>query len=325
MMRKSVWTISLFLIFALLVGLFGFSKEAGAKPRIGVAKFVFDIESVGDGIADILTRELVKSGRFEVIERTELETLLSEIDFQQSEYVEGESAVPLGKVEGVDYILIGKITFFGYEEKEKAGGGAIFGKVFGGGGIKAKTKKARAQFDIRLVDVKTGKVVFADVAEGVESKKGIVIAGFGPGWLGGIDFDSREFRDSMIGKATYKAIGKVLLKLYQKFPLEGDVLARIDDRVVVNLAESSGIKVGDILDVYKVDVITDDKGNVVWEDRKKIGTIKVIAFQGTNLMAEIITGRNDISEGCKVRPQKETIYLPEEVKEELSIKESKEE
>ncbi len=292
------------------------SFQSFAKPRIGVPKFGFDIESVGEGVSDVLARELYKSGRFDVIERTELETLIGEIDFEQSEYVEKETGVPLGQVKGVDYLLIGKITFFGYEEKEKGGGGAIFGKVFGGAGVEAKTKKARATFDIRLVEVKTGKVIYAESAEGVESKKGLAIAGFGPAWLAGVKFDSSEFRDSMIGKATYKAVGAVLLKLYEKFPLEGEVIKRLEDAVIINLNEESGIKVGDLLKVYSVDVITDDKGNVIWEEKKEIGSVKVKAFQGQNLMAEIISGRNSITVGNKVAPEKQTVYLPEEAREE---------
>jgi len=296
--------------------LLGLGFPAFAKPRIGVPKFDYNIESVSEGIADVLARELFKSGRFDVIERTELETLIGELEFEQSEYVEKESGAPLGKVKGVDYLLIGKVTFFGYEEKEKGVGGAVFGGVFGGGGVEAKTKKARATFDIRLVDVKTGKVVFADSAEGVESKKGLAIAGFGPGWLAGVKFDSSEFRDSMIGKATYKAVGKVLLLLYERFPLEGEVLARTEDALVVNLGEECGLKVGDMLKVYEVEVMKDEKGNVVWEDRKEIGSARVKAFQGGNLLAEIITGRAEIAVGNKVRPEKEVLYLPEEAREE---------
>ncbi len=314
-MRRIIW--------ASVIGFLtiGFAFPAYAKPRIGVPKFEFDLESVGEGISDVLARELFKSGRFDVIERTELETLLGEIDFEQSEYVEKESAVPLGQVKGVDYLLIGKITFFGYEEKEKGAGGAVFGGVFGGGGIEAKTKKARATFDIRLVDVRTGKVIFADSAEGVESKKGLAIAGFGPGWLGAVEFDSSEFRDSMIGKATYKAVGAVLLKLYDEFPLEGEVLKRLEDAIIVNIGEESGLSVGDILKIFSVETVTDDKGNVIWEERKEVGTAKVKDFQGANLMAEIITGRNEIKDGDKVVPEKQTEYLPEEAKEEDEEKE----
>lgn len=292
------------------------SVQASGRPRIGVPKFDFSIESVGEGVADILTRELVKCGRFQVIERSELESLLSEVDFQQSEYVEEETAVPMGKIKGVDYLLIGKITAFGYGEKEKSIGGATFGRRLGIGGVGAKTKKAHAQFDIRLVDVKTGKVVFADSAEGYESKKGLTLLVGGSNWAAGLDFQSSEFRESMIGKATYKAMADVLKKLYERFPLQGEVLVREGDTLIIDVSETSGIERGDILDVFRVTELKDEKGEVVWEKEEKIGTAQVVDFQGENCMATIITGRNDIEPGMRVRPEKTREYLPEEAEEE---------
>lgn len=305
--------ISVLSLLALL--LLAASVQAAGKPRIGVPRFDFSIESVGAGIADILTRELVKCGRFQVIERSELESLLSEVDFQQSEYVEEETAVPIGKIKGVDYLLIGKITAFGYGEKEKSVGGATFGRHFGIGGVSAKTKKAHAQFDIRLVEVKTGKVVFADSAEGYESKKGLTLLVGGSNWAAGLNFQSSEFRDSMIGKATYKAMGEVLKKLYEKFSLQGEVLVRDGDTLIIDISESSGVQKGDILDIFRVTELKSERGEIVWQKEEQVGTAQVVDFQGENCMATIITGRNDIEQGMRVRPEQQHEYLPEEAKE----------
>ena len=290
--------------------------QASGRPRIGVPKFDFSIESVGEGIADILTRELVKCGRFSVIERAELESLLTEVDFQQSEYVEQETAVPLGEIKGVDYLLIGKITAFGYGEREKSVGGAVFGDHLGIGGVGAKTKKAHAQFDIRLVEVRTGKVVFAESAEGFESKKGLTLLVGGSNWAAGLDFQSSEFRESMIGKATYKAMAEVLKKLYEKFPHQGVVLVRDGDTLITSIGEISGVGKGDILEVFRVTELKDEEGEVVWKNEEKVGTARVIEFQGENCMATIITGRNEIEQGMLVRPEKQYEYLPEEAGEE---------
>jgi curli biogenesis system outer membrane secretion channel CsgG len=288
--------------------------QAGGRPRIGVPKFYHQLPSVGEGIADILTRELFKCGRFDVIERSELETLLSEVDFEQSAYVESSSAAPLGRIKGVDYLLIGKITAFGVKEKEKGIGTSSFGRNIGLGGLKTEKRIAYASFDIRLVEVETGRVVFADTADGEEKNSGATLIMGGSNWVAGINFGSNEFRESMIGKATYKAIGKVLLKLYEEFPLQGEVLARSGDMIVTNLSKESGLEKGAMLKVLRVNELTDDAGNVVWESTEEIGTARITEFQGMNCLAEIITGRNDIEAGMRVCPVEEAMYLPEEAK-----------
>jgi len=136
----------------------------------------------------------------------------------------------------------------------------------------------------------------------------------GSNWVAGIDFGSRDFRESMIGKATYKAIGKVLLKLYKEFPLQGEVLARSGDMIVTDLSKVSGLEKGAMLKVLRVTELTDDAGNVVWESTEEVGTARIVEFQGMNSLAEIITGRNDIEPGMRVCPVEETAYLPEEAR-----------
>jgi len=119
------------LVVAVMVWSAAAPALAGSRPRIGVPKFSYQLPSVGEGIADILTRELVNCGRFDVIERSELETLLSEVDFEQSAYAETESSAQLGSIKGVDYLLIGKITAFGVKEKERGIGATTFGRDLG--------------------------------------------------------------------------------------------------------------------------------------------------------------------------------------------------
>jgi len=295
-----------------------FPAHAWAKPRIGIPKFDHQLPSVGEGIADILARELFKSGRFSVIERSELEALLSEIDFEQSRYVEAESAVPLGEVKGVDYLLIGKITAFGVKEKEVGIGAGSFGQSLGLGGLKSEKKTAYASFDLRLVEVATGKVVFADTAEGEEKNRGLAVAAGGPGWAAALDFSSDEFRETMIGRATYKAIGKVLLKLYERFPLEGRVLVRKGDVIIADLSPETGLPQGAMLRILRVTAICDEKGNVVWQTMEEAGSARISEFQGGNCMAEIVTGRNEIEAGMLVRPAEDVVYLPPEAAEEVN-------
>src|SRR5438309_2030394 len=93
------------------------SPPAGVnKPRVGVPPFkVTTAGGFGGGGADLndlaadqMNTLLYKTGRFDVIERTQLQKLLDE---QNMEGIvkPGELARP-GQVRGVDYLLLGRVT-----------------------------------------------------------------------------------------------------------------------------------------------------------------------------------------------------------------------
>lgn len=65
---------------------------------------------VGTGIRDILVEKLVRGGVYSVIERSALDAVLKEQNFSNSDRANATSAAQLGKVLGVDVIIIGSIT-----------------------------------------------------------------------------------------------------------------------------------------------------------------------------------------------------------------------
>src|SRR5213594_1643039 len=80
-------------------------------------------EDIGKGIADMLVTELVRNGTYSVIERKQLDRVLGEQNFQQSGRADASTAARLGRLLGVDAIIIGSITQFGRDDK-KLGVGA---------------------------------------------------------------------------------------------------------------------------------------------------------------------------------------------------------
>src|SRR5271165_7360778 len=149
----------------------------GRKKRVAVFDFDYatvktntaalfgtDID-VGKGIADLLVKNLVNDGTYSVIERKQLDKILGEQNFSNSNRADPASAARIGKILGLDAIIVGSITEFGNETKNRniGGGGGGFGG-FGIGGIGHKETKANVQIDARLVDVDTAEIL--GVAEG---------------------------------------------------------------------------------------------------------------------------------------------------------------
>src|ERR1700722_14919026 len=134
------------------------------------ALFGTDID-VGKGISDLLVKNLVTDGTYSVIERKQLDKILAEQNFSNSDRADPASAARIGKILGLDAIIVGSVTEFGNETKNRNIGGA--GGGFGGfgiGGIGHKETKANVVLDARLVDIDTAEIL--GVAEGKgESKR----------------------------------------------------------------------------------------------------------------------------------------------------------
>ena len=105
------------------------------RPRIAVLDFDYatvmssssalfgNNVDVGRGITDLLVTGLVKDGTFSIIERKALDRIMAEQNFSNSERADPTSAARLGKLLGVDAIIVGSITQFGNETKHTNVGG----------------------------------------------------------------------------------------------------------------------------------------------------------------------------------------------------------
>ncbi|MBP7795319.1 MAG: hypothetical protein KA059_00900 [Elusimicrobiales bacterium] len=88
-------------------------KYAQGVNKIAVIPFSYadNTQSTKDGsvIAERLSMKLINMNKFEVIERTQLDKVLSELKLQNSGVIDAQSAKELGKVLGVDAIITGTL------------------------------------------------------------------------------------------------------------------------------------------------------------------------------------------------------------------------
>ena len=125
--------------------------HAGELPSIAVADFTSDTPTgLTRGLPDLLAEGLVNSKRFDVYEREKLSTNMREQGFQASGFVDPQTAVGLGKVAGVQYVLTGKIIDYGREIRD-----------FTGYGVSTRTVFYRLKAGIKVIDVRTGKLLFS--------------------------------------------------------------------------------------------------------------------------------------------------------------------
>ncbi|HMB01174.1 MAG TPA: CsgG/HfaB family protein [Spirochaetota bacterium] len=88
---------------------------AGAKKNVSVLGFsaqgVSELEA--KSITELFSVYLVKSGKFKVLERDKIKTILREQSFQYSGCTESSCAVKIGKLLNMDFIIIGSVIKLG--------------------------------------------------------------------------------------------------------------------------------------------------------------------------------------------------------------------
>ncbi len=148
----------------------------GPKARIAVSRFDCKAAKcggqIGDGLADMLSTALFKSGRFVVLERGEgLAEVQREIQLGESGYVDESKAPPRGLMEGADVLVMGAITAFEPKASGTAAGGVVVPfNVPLLGGVGVKKNEAYLAADLRLIDVRTGRIINATSVEGLASR-----------------------------------------------------------------------------------------------------------------------------------------------------------
>ena len=184
---------------------FAFAEEEEAEPvRLGIMRFTSKTYDVPDAMAavigDFFGRMLFKSDNIQLLERERLEDAGAELNLGMSGLVNDKTAAKVGRLAGCQYILLGSITNLA----RGASGMAvpIFGLPVGVGNAKQKVK---AELDVRVIDVETGTVVFADSAEGEASKSDNLTTFYGI-----------SFADSEFGGIENVAIAQAASKLSPK-------------------------------------------------------------------------------------------------------------
>jgi curli biogenesis system outer membrane secretion channel CsgG len=155
------------------------------KPTIAVVEFKNESGAgwwsggVGWELSGMLSNELASSRAFTVLERSKIESVLSEQNLAASGRVSGAQGARMGKLVGAQYLIAGTVT--SYEENVADTGGGI---SFGGISVGGKSESAYLAVDLRVIDSTTGAIAYSRTIEG-RSKGGGMSLGLSRGGFGG--------------------------------------------------------------------------------------------------------------------------------------------
>lgn len=281
-----------FLLFVVIALMVHWNASAQLKKRVAISRFEdrtgSGYHSLGSGVADMLSTALVKSGKFIVIERQELDNVLSEQKLGESGLVTPETAPKVGQLLGAELFVVGAVTEFGTKESNISGGVSLFG-----GGL--KTKKARAVVDVRLINTSTGEIIASESEEGSESSTGIDVR------YSDINFDNTTSWDNTdIGKATREAVNgvvKLITENMEKIPWSGKIIkVNADGTVLMKPGSEGNVKTGMELFVLRKgeDIKDPDTGLSLGAEETKLGRIKTTEdmLKGKAMKATVLEGKD---------------------------------
>lgn len=303
----------------------------GRKKRVAVFDFDYaTVQSyssaafgtnvdVGKGIADLAVKYLVQDGTYSVIERKALNKILAEQNFSNSDRANPASAAKIGKLLGVDAIIVGSVTQFGNEnQNQKVGGSGGNWGGYGLGGFAHKKSKAIVAVDARIVDIDTAEIMGVAAGKGESSRESTSLLGGGGNWHGwgngAVDFGSSDFQQTILGEAVNSAVKQMSGELIadntklttRAVKVEGLVAAVDSGQIVLNVGGKAGLKVGDQLTIERVtkEIKDPSTGAVIRRMSSPVGVIRLTDVDDVSAVGTPVSGSGfKVGDACKTVTQ----------------------
>jgi curli biogenesis system outer membrane secretion channel CsgG len=204
------------------------------KRKVAIARFTnetnygrsflvdHDADPIGKQALDILSKKLLDTEDFILLERADIAKVNSELGLGHLEVLHNMA----------DYLIVGSITAFGRKTEGNVG---IF--------TRSKRQTAYAKVTIRLIDVRSGEVMYADEGSGEAYSEAKTAVGLGPT----ADYDS-TLNDKVLDAAIANLANNVIQHLLRK-PWQAYLISYSDGYFVLTGGSSQGLKLGDTLDV----------------------------------------------------------------------------
>ncbi|MEO1220561.1 MAG: CsgG/HfaB family protein [Pseudomonadota bacterium] len=267
-------------ISAVLSLVIGFSSPALAqdnKPVVGIAQME-DLSGGGnaDNFIAMIETAVIGSGKFRIIERARLATLMEEQGLALSGTTTTNAPGQVGGFEGVDYLIYGTISSISATNRSDIGGSLLRGMLGGRNRNSDACYKTRVRMeaDIRITDTETGEVRYATRIS--EEQDSATVCG------GGSQIDSAALLRSSADQIATGLVTAI-------FPIQVAAVQG-DGTVILNFGQGA-LQRGDFLMIYgEATEIPDPSGTgTIKIDGEQQGAIQVTEVQSAFSRAVQVT------------------------------------
>jgi len=259
-----------------------------------------------NGIEAIVTDVMNQTGRFRLVERQVLGSVLSEQDLAASGRVAKPSGAKTGNVLGAQFLVQMVIT--DYEAKTSGTnsgiGGLVTGRIPGLGGLGVKNAKGRVGMNIRLIDAETSEVLYTKQIESVIKESGLTVGGAAFGSGGGLGGFFSNYSKTPIGQAVIAGINKSVYELIKEIgaaPATGSIIKVENKQVWVNMG-TGAVASGDLLTVMAKgeELIDPETGISLGSSDSEVGSVRVNQVQEKFSIADVVSMSERAKRGDRV-------------------------
>jgi curli biogenesis system outer membrane secretion channel CsgG len=249
----------------------------------------------GVALSDLVTDHLVNSGKFDVVDRKNLDQTLAEHKLTASGEVDEATAISAGRLVGARYLIQGNILQFERTGHSGGGGGLIPGPLGGAIGS-VRQDRVTLKVAVKVVDARTGRIVQSFSDEVTQTATSLSGGGFS-GLVGG-GYSNSNFVNSTMGHLVNDEAIKIAAELDPaKFGssasaavIAGHIIDVDGANVIINIGASNGVAVGMYFDVIKVKQIKDPDSGRMLTVNQTIGSIEVMTVNADSAIAKRISG-----------------------------------
>lgn len=259
-----------------------------------------------NGIEAIVTDVMNQTGRFRLIERQVLGSVLQEQDLAASGRVAQPSGTKTGNVLGAEYLV--QVVVTDYETNTSGTnsglGGLVTKRMPFLGGLGVKSGQGRTGLNFRLIDAETSEVLYTKQIESVIKESGLTVGGAAFSGSGGMSGFFSNYAKTPIGQAVIAGINKGVYELVKEIgaaPASGSVIKTEGKKIWVNLGRGA-VSVGDVLNIMAKgeELIDPDTGISLGSSDTEVGTIRVSRVQEKFSIADAVTVSGQVKRGDKV-------------------------
>ncbi len=259
-----------------------------------------------NGIESIVIDALAQTGRFRLVERTELASVLGEQDLVASGRISKPSGAETGNVLGAEFLV--QLVITDYETKtsgtDKGVGGLLFSTIPLFGGVKAGSSTGRVGLNIRLIDAETSEITFTKQIEAVIKESNLAFGGVAWGSGGALGGFMSSYSKTPVGQAVIAGINQAVFELIKQVgakPPEGSIVKADALQIYTNLGQDS-VAVGDRLQVLRKgeELIDPETGISLGGSSTVIGEIEVNQVQEKFSIASPVSMNGSPERGDKV-------------------------
>lgn len=270
------------------------AAERRLKMRVAVAPLEWGADTIDNwqipvefrnAINEKLSKKLLDTGRFVVLERDALNAILTEQGIKE----ENTGQSQRGKIVPAQALVRGKVTDF--ELNRRGAGGGV--SLPGVGRVGASGADATMGINVRIFSIETSELLASENAKGTASRRSFNIGAS----LGSTFVDFGAFEQSPLGEATTKAIDKAVEAIVAKLGSQ-PWQARVADfdgptkEATINAGSELGVRVGDMFEVHRISRVIKDPetGETLSVRTQKVGSIRVKEVERRIAIADLVDG-----------------------------------